>query len=84
MVRLETANLTIFNFKEGSCYVKRKVETSKTKDTRELVATISPLDNACLLEVLFEHAFCNQSADDACNEGHNSNNDYHCSIHKAM
>lgn len=32
MVRLGGANLTIFNFKEGSCYVKRKVETSKTKD----------------------------------------------------
>lgn len=50
----------------------------------ELVATISPLDNACLLEMLFEHAFCNQSADDACNEGHNSDDDYHCSIHKAV
>jgi len=32
MVRLEVANLTIFTFKEGSCYVKRKIETGKTKD----------------------------------------------------
>ena len=32
MVRLEVANLTIFTFKEGSCYVKLKIETGKTKD----------------------------------------------------
>ena len=32
MARLEVANLAIFTFKEGSCYVKRKVETGKTKD----------------------------------------------------
>ena len=31
MARLEVANLAIFTFKEGSCYVKRKVETGKTK-----------------------------------------------------
>lgn len=32
MARLENANLAIFTFKEGSCYVKHKDETGKTKD----------------------------------------------------
>lgn len=32
MARLDNTNLAIFNFKEGSCYVKQKVETGKTKD----------------------------------------------------
>ena len=32
MVGLEVANSTILFFKEGLCYVKRKVKTSKTKD----------------------------------------------------
>ena len=32
MSRLARTNRDVFFFKEGSCYVKRKVETSKTKD----------------------------------------------------